>query len=414
MTQKGILPKLYPLPAWETIPPGDIFRVFERGGRVIRASSRRSACRINSGALQKLDEPGRPDIRQSNRGPGTGSRIAVPVHQHHQDAAQRSAHVVPRHQRAAGRLSLVGLHRLPRRVRERPRSGRTPVRTRSSATPARRRPPTRRFPKDKSGHPLQHGFTRAIPSSQCMVCHMHQPNVFVNSFYGYTMWDYESDAPFMWPEKQKYPTRRGDPRDPASAIRRRRRSAASGATPTSCSNVSLAQSEAEGHAVRRLSRPRLEFPRGVQARPQGHAARQGRQGGRRQRSARSSRRRSTCRRSTWTSACTASTATSARTRTATATSTARSPRPSRSTARIATAPRRAIRTCSRPARRRGRAAPTCRCCARRTAAGASSGATASSTSARRSIPTRNGRCRWSRTRSIRTIRSTTRRRRARS
>jgi hypothetical protein len=35
---------------------------------------------------------------------------------------------------------------------------------------------------------------------------MHQPNVFVNSYYGYIMWDYESDAPFMWPEKQRYPT----------------------------------------------------------------------------------------------------------------------------------------------------------------------------------------------------------------
>jgi len=39
-----------------------------------------------------------------------------------------------------------------------------------------------------------------------MVCHMHQPNVFVNSYYGYIMWDYESDAPHMWPEKQRYPT----------------------------------------------------------------------------------------------------------------------------------------------------------------------------------------------------------------
>ena len=39
-----------------------------------------------------------------------------------------------------------------------------------------------------------------------MVCHMHQPNVFVNSYYGTIMWDYESDAPFMWPEKQKYPS----------------------------------------------------------------------------------------------------------------------------------------------------------------------------------------------------------------
>ena len=62
------------------------------------------------------------------------------------------------------------------------------------------------IPKGESGHPIKHEFTRAIPSSQCMVCHMHQPNVFVNSFYGYTMWDYESDAKAMWPAQQKYPT----------------------------------------------------------------------------------------------------------------------------------------------------------------------------------------------------------------
>ncbi|HEX5341260.1 MAG TPA: multiheme c-type cytochrome, partial [Duganella sp.] len=62
------------------------------------------------------------------------------------------------------------------------------------------------IPKNQPGHPIKHEFTRAIPSSQCMTCHMHQPNIFVNSFYGYTMWDYESDAPAMWPKKQKYPT----------------------------------------------------------------------------------------------------------------------------------------------------------------------------------------------------------------
>ena len=49
-------------------------------------------------------------------------------------------------------------------------------------------------------------FTRAIPTAQCMNCHMHQPNIFLNSFLGYTMWDYESDAPAMWPEKQRYPS----------------------------------------------------------------------------------------------------------------------------------------------------------------------------------------------------------------
>ena len=49
------------------------------------------------------------------------------------------------------------------------------------------------------GHPLRHVFTRAIPTAQCMNCHMHQPNIFLNSYLGYTMWDYESDADLMWP-----------------------------------------------------------------------------------------------------------------------------------------------------------------------------------------------------------------------
>ena len=35
MIAKGILPQIIPLPAWEVIPPGDIFRIFERGGRNI-------------------------------------------------------------------------------------------------------------------------------------------------------------------------------------------------------------------------------------------------------------------------------------------------------------------------------------------------------------------------------------------
>src|SRR5207302_162474 len=52
----------------------------------------------------------------------------------------------------------------------------------------------------------RHQFTRAVPTSQCMSCHMHQPNSFVNTYLGYTMWDYESDAELLWPKKQKYPT----------------------------------------------------------------------------------------------------------------------------------------------------------------------------------------------------------------
>src|SRR6185503_10339236 len=62
------------------------------------------------------------------------------------------------------------------------------------------------IPKDEKGHPIKHQFTRAVPTSQCMSCHMHQPNSFVNTYLGYIMWDYESDANLLWPKKQVHPT----------------------------------------------------------------------------------------------------------------------------------------------------------------------------------------------------------------
>jgi hypothetical protein len=202
---KGILPSLTALPAWETIAPGDIFRVFERGGRVIASQFPEIALPNNSGALQKLDEPGRPDIRQSNRGPGTGSRIAVPV-LNLTKTRLNDPHLwflgtsdQPGDYRSSGCSAchvVYGNDRDPKHSGPYARFGHEGTTATRDPTIARNEP----------GHPVRHEFTRAIPSSQCMVCHMHQPNVFVNSFYGTIMWDYESDAPFMWPKQQKYPT----------------------------------------------------------------------------------------------------------------------------------------------------------------------------------------------------------------
>jgi hypothetical protein len=42
-------------------------------------NSRKSACPIPTGSIQRLEEPGRPDLKQSNRGPGTGLRVSIPV-----------------------------------------------------------------------------------------------------------------------------------------------------------------------------------------------------------------------------------------------------------------------------------------------------------------------------------------------
>ena len=202
---KGILDRLYPLPAWETVPPADIFRVFERGGRVISSQFPEIGVPNLSGTLQKLDEPGRPDSHQSNRGPGTGSRIAVPVI-NITKTRLNDPHLwflgtndQPGDYRSSGCTACHTIYandRDPRHAGSYAKFGHEGMTQTADPT----------IPAQESGHPIRHEFTRAIPSSQCMVCHMHQPNIFVNSFYGYTMWDYEADAPHMWPEKQRYPT----------------------------------------------------------------------------------------------------------------------------------------------------------------------------------------------------------------
>jgi hypothetical protein len=196
---RGALTKLVPLPQWESIPPGDNFRIFERGGLFVKTQF------PDIGIPNPFDDPGKPDVRQSNRGPGTGSRISVPVLNIHKTRLNDP------------HLSLMGTNEHPGDYRSSGCSGCHVVyandRWVGSSGPYAKYghdgktqtvDPT--IPKDEEGHPLFHKFTRSVPTSQCMVCHMHQPNMFVNSYLGYTMWDYESDAPFMWPKKQKNPT----------------------------------------------------------------------------------------------------------------------------------------------------------------------------------------------------------------
>ncbi len=205
MIARGLLPELAPLPAWETVPPADVFRVFERGGRVIASQFPEVGLPNASGQLQRLDEPGRPDIRQSNRGPGTGSRIAVPV------LNLTKTRLNDPHLWFLGTNEQAGDYRssgctachTPYANDRDPRHA-GPYAQFGNRGQSQSADPT--ISRTQSGHPIKHEFTSAIPSSQCMVCHMHQPNIFVNSFFGYTMWDYESDAPSMWPAKQKYPT----------------------------------------------------------------------------------------------------------------------------------------------------------------------------------------------------------------
>ena len=205
LRRRGVRDQLMPMPAWEVIPPGDIFRVFERGGRNINPIFPEIGLPNSAGQIQRLEEPGRPDLRQSNRGPGTGLRIAVPVINIHKTRLNDpfmwflGTNDQPGDYRSSG---CTGCHVVYANDRDPRHSG--PYARFGNLGRSDTRDPT--IPKGESGHPLKHSFTRAIPTSQCMVCHMHQPNIFLNSMLGYTMWDYESDAAAMWPAQQKHPS----------------------------------------------------------------------------------------------------------------------------------------------------------------------------------------------------------------
>jgi hypothetical protein len=203
--KKNILPAIYPLPRWETTPPADIFRIFERGGRFINSTF------TEIGLVNPLEEPGKPDVRQSNRGPGTGLRVSIPVLNIHKTRLNdpttwfMGTNDNPGDFRSSG---CSGCHVVYANDREVLHSG--PYAQYGHWGQTITVDPTIRDQKGPDGQPrkglpLRHEFTRAIPTSQCMICHMHQPNVFVNAYLGYTMWDYESDADLMWPEQQHYP-----------------------------------------------------------------------------------------------------------------------------------------------------------------------------------------------------------------
>ncbi len=205
MHAHDILPKIYPLPAWETVPPADVFRVFERGGRNIGTVFAEIGLPDESGLIQRLEEPGRPDIRQSNRGLGTGLRVAIPVlnitktRLNDPFTWMLGTNDNPGDFRSSGCSACHVVYandRDPFHSAQYAKDGNMGMSQEIDPT----------IPHNEPGHPIKHQFTRQIPTSQCMICHMHQPNMFINTMLGYTMWDYESDAPFMWPKKQKYPT----------------------------------------------------------------------------------------------------------------------------------------------------------------------------------------------------------------
>ena len=192
---KGVLPYLDPLPRFEVSQPGNILRIFERGGRF----------RPEVGIPERLEEPGRPRTRLSDRGLGTENRTD-PVFV----SLNKTRLFDPT-------LNFLGTNDHPGDYRS---SGctachviyandRSPVHSGPYAKYGNRglsRNPDPTIPKDEPGHPIEHKFTTAIPTSQCIVCHIHPGTTVMNSYIGYMWWDQETEGQLMYPPDQKYPT----------------------------------------------------------------------------------------------------------------------------------------------------------------------------------------------------------------
>jgi len=201
--RKGIVPFLDPLPRFEASQPGNILRIFERGGRF----------RSEIGIPERLEEPGRPRERLSTRGLGTENRTD-PVF----IGLQKTRLLDPT-------LNFLGTNDHPGDYRSSGCSAchvvyandRSPTASgpfakygnlgRAASTKddwVKFIDPT--IPKNESGHPIQHMFTNSMPTSQCMVCHMHPGTNVLNSYLGYMWWDNETDGQCMYPKEQKDPT----------------------------------------------------------------------------------------------------------------------------------------------------------------------------------------------------------------
>jgi hypothetical protein len=198
MRTKAVLPFLDPLPHFEMTQPGNILREFERGGRF----------RPDVGNPNRADENGRPILsRLSDRGLGTENRTDpvfiglqktrlldptlnfLGTNDHpgdYRSSGCTACHVIYANDRSlvnSGPYAIYG-HRGMSQTGD----------------------PT--IPKNESGHPIKHMFAPAqsIPSSQCIVCHVHPGTNVMNSYLGFMWWDEETDAELIYPEQQKRPT----------------------------------------------------------------------------------------------------------------------------------------------------------------------------------------------------------------
>jgi hypothetical protein len=196
-TKHGVVPSLDPLPRFEIGQPANVFRVFERGGRF----------RAETGIPEREEESGRPRARASTRGLGTQNRTDPGL-----VTLQKTRLLDPT-------LNFLGTNDHAGDYRS---SGctachviyandRSPVHSGPYAKFGNRGEsfnPDPTIARNEPGHPIEHRFApgNGIPTSQCIVCHIHPGTNVLNTYLGYLWWDEETDGELIYPKQQKYPT----------------------------------------------------------------------------------------------------------------------------------------------------------------------------------------------------------------
>jgi hypothetical protein len=192
---KGVVAELTPLERWEISQPGNVLRVFERGGMK----------KGEIGNPNREEESGRPDEKLGERGFGTllrtdpvflglqKTRLLDPL------LSLPGTNDQPGDYRGSGCTSCHVIYandRSPAHSAQYAKFGHSGESFSSDPT----------IPKTESGHPIRHSFTREIPSSQCMICHVHPGTNMETTYFGYTWWDNEADGEAMYPRVQHNPT----------------------------------------------------------------------------------------------------------------------------------------------------------------------------------------------------------------
>lgn len=193
---QGLLPFLDPLPRWEITQVGNVLRAFERGGE--------KKSPLDVGNPKREEDAGKPDIKLSFRGHGTLLRTD-PVYL----GLQKTRLFDPT-------LNFLGTNDQPGDYHS---SGCTTCHNvYANDADDRTAGPYAKYghwgessTKDEAmqyavehkerGHPINHTMVRAMPTSQCMACHIHPGGNMVTTYMGMIWWDNETDGEVMYPKQ---------------------------------------------------------------------------------------------------------------------------------------------------------------------------------------------------------------------